>query len=102
VTALGMTVVGVLLAADLALVMIIGVLLRRARRVDTAFAAVLAQRSRWHWVRPDGTAPDPTAQTEPLTEGQRIVAEYESNSIAEPCELAEAIDRALWRALNRQ
>lgn len=38
---------------------------------------------------------DPTAQTEPLTKGQQIVADYESSMIAEPCELAEAIDAAL-------
>lgn len=38
---------------------------------------------------------DPTAQTEPLTRGQQIVADYESSMIAEPCELAAAIDQAL-------
>jgi hypothetical protein len=38
---------------------------------------------------------DPTAQTEPLTEGQKIVAAYERDMVAEPCELAESIDVAL-------
>lgn len=38
---------------------------------------------------------DPTAQTEPLTEGQKIVAAYEADTIAEPCELAAAIDKAI-------
>ena len=52
----------------------------------------------WRWLRPDGTPVDPTAQTCPLTEGQRIVAAWEANPIAEPCELAEAIDQAIWRA----
>ena len=35
---------------------------------------------------------DPTAQTLPLTRGQQIVADYEMDIIAEPCELAQAID----------
>jgi hypothetical protein len=38
---------------------------------------------------------DPTAQTEPLTLGQKIVAAYETDMIAEPCELAAAIDKAV-------
>jgi hypothetical protein len=38
---------------------------------------------------------DRTAQTEPLTIGQRTVANYEMNMIAEPAELAEAIDAAI-------
>lgn len=38
---------------------------------------------------------DPTAQTKPLTEGQKIVAAYETDTIAEPCELAASIDVAL-------
>ncbi len=38
---------------------------------------------------------DATAQTEPLTEGQKIVAAYERDMVAEPCELAESIDVAL-------
>ena len=38
---------------------------------------------------------DPTAQTEPLTTGQRLVSEWERDIIAEPCELAEAIDAAI-------
>lgn len=44
---------------------------------------------------------DPTAQTEPLTEGQRIVASYEASMIAEPCELAESIDMALMLEYER-
>ena len=56
----------------------------------------------WRWVTPDGTPADPTAQTEPLTVGQRIVADHEADMIAEPCELAEAIDRAIWKALQQQ
>ncbi len=58
------------------------------------------QTTKWRWVRPDGSPVDPTAQTTPLTVGQRIVADYETNLIAEPCELAEAIDRAIWEALR--
>jgi hypothetical protein len=38
---------------------------------------------------------NPTAQTEPLTAGQRIVAAYEADMIAEPCELATLIDNAI-------
>lgn len=38
---------------------------------------------------------DPTAQTGPLTKGQQIVAKYEADMIAEPCELAAAIDQSL-------
>lgn len=43
---------------------------------------------------------DPTAQTEPLSEGQKIVAQYEKDVIAEPCELAAAIDLALIRSFR--
>lgn len=39
--------------------------------------------------------PDPTAQTEPLTIGQRIVADWESSIFGEPCDLAEVIDKAI-------
>jgi hypothetical protein len=42
---------------------------------------------------------DPTAQTEPLTVGQRIVAGYETDLISEPCEYAEAIDAAIAAAI---
>jgi len=35
---------------------------------------------------------DPTAQSGVLTPGQKIVADYESDMIAEPCELAKMID----------
>lgn len=45
--------------------------------------------------------PDPTAQTEPLTTGQRIVAAHESSLIAEPCELAAAIDGALYEVVQK-
>lgn len=45
----------------------------------------------------EGRAKDPTAQTLPLTKGQQIVADYEMDMIAEPCELAEAIDKAIVR-----
>jgi hypothetical protein len=38
---------------------------------------------------------DPTAQTEPLTAGQQIVAAWETDIIAEPCELAECIDQRI-------
>lgn len=38
---------------------------------------------------------DPTAQSGILTRGQKIVADYERDMIAEPCELAAAIDKAL-------
>lgn len=38
---------------------------------------------------------DPTAQTEPLTIGQQVVAAWETDAIAEPCELAAAIDMAI-------
>lgn len=38
---------------------------------------------------------DPTAMTGPLTIGQQIVATYEGDMIAEPCELAAAIDTAI-------
>ena len=44
---------------------------------------------------------DPTAQTEPLTIGQRIVSAYEQNMIAEPCELAEEIDKAIESEAKR-
>ena len=38
---------------------------------------------------------DPTAQTEPLTIGQQIVAAHELDMIAEPCDLAQRIDDAI-------
>ncbi|WP_296206150.1 hypothetical protein [uncultured Hyphomicrobium sp.] len=44
---------------------------------------------------PDARMADPTAQTEPLTTGQLIVAEWETNPIYEPCNLAQAIDDAI-------
>ena len=44
------------------------------------------------------TANDPTAQELPLTQGQQLVADYEMDQIAEPCELAEAIDKAIGAA----
>lgn len=44
---------------------------------------------------------DPTAMTEPLTEGQKIVAAWERDMIAEPCELAESIDTALMLEYER-
>lgn len=47
---------------------------------------------------PKDMPPDPTAQTEPLTIGQQIVASWETDAIAEPCELAGAIDRAIREA----
>ena len=59
-----------------------------------------APTASWQWLRPDGTPADPTAQTEPLTRGQQIVARYQESLIAEPCELAEAIDRAIWDAVG--
>lgn len=40
---------------------------------------------------------DTTAQTEPLTAGQRLVADYERDMISEPCDLAAAIDAELAR-----
>jgi hypothetical protein len=46
-------------------------------------------------------AADKTAQTEPLTEGQKIVAKWEADMIAEPCELADMIDTALIEAWDR-
>lgn len=57
-----------------------------------------AQHLDWVWAHVDGTPVDPTAQTEPLTTGQQIVARHEEDMIAEPCELAEAIDKAIWEA----
>jgi hypothetical protein len=36
-----------------------------------------------------------TAQTEPLTEGQKIVAAYEGDAHADPHELAQSVDVAL-------
>jgi hypothetical protein len=44
---------------------------------------------------------DPTAQSEWLTPGQKIVAEHESDMISEPCELADLIDRVLAEEMNR-
>lgn len=41
---------------------------------------------------------DPSAMTGPLTIGQQIVATHESDMIAEPCELAAAIDTAIAAA----
>ena len=39
---------------------------------------------------------DPTAQTEPLTAGQKVVAQWETDgSLFEPCELAQLIDDAI-------
>lgn len=58
------------------------------------------ETTKWSWTLPDGSPVDPTAQTDPITKGQQIVADYEMNMIAEPCELAEAIDRAIWEAAN--
>jgi hypothetical protein len=46
-------------------------------------------------------ARDKTAQTEPLTEGQKIVADWENDHIGEPCELATVIDMALIEAWER-
>ncbi len=48
----------------------------------------------------DGTAKDPTAKGPNLTAGQQIVAKWESDKIAEPCELAAMIDRALMAAIQ--
>lgn len=42
---------------------------------------------------------DPTAQTEQLTAGQQIVAAWETDIIAEPCELAECIDNRIAAAV---
>ena len=50
------------------------------------------------WVKIEDV--DPTAQTEPLTIGQKIVADYETSLIAEPCELAAAIDEAIAAAVD--
>lgn len=47
---------------------------------------------------PYKVAADPTAQTLPLTRGQSIVSCYEMDLIAEPCDLAEMIDKALAQA----
>ena len=44
-----------------------------------------------------GILRDLTAQTGPLTKGQLIVAQYETDPIAEPCELAQMIDDAIDR-----
>lgn len=55
----------------------------------------------WRWLRPDGTPADPTAQTEPLTRGQMLVADYERGFFGEPCYLAEAIDHAIWEAVTQ-
>lgn len=54
----------------------------------------------WLWTLTDGSPVDPTAQAGPVTKGQQIVADYEMDVIAEPRELAEAIDRAIWEAVN--
>jgi hypothetical protein len=45
---------------------------------------------------------DPTAQTEPLTAGQQIVAAWETDIIAEPCELAECIDQRIAAAVKAE
>jgi hypothetical protein len=50
---------------------------------------------KWRQPRP---APDPTAQSGDLTIGQRLVADYEMDSIAELSELAAAIDREIEKA----
>ena len=44
---------------------------------------------------------DPTAQSGPLTTGQRIVATYESDMISEPCDLAEMIGDECGRRTAR-
>ncbi len=44
---------------------------------------------------------DPTAQTEPLTIGQQLVSAWETDKIAEPCELAEWIDEQIDAAYKR-
>jgi hypothetical protein len=49
----------------------------------------------WPWTHPDGSPVDPTGQMEPLTKGQTLVANYEMSMIAEPAELAEAIDKSI-------
>lgn len=47
-------------------------------------------------------ARDRTAVTEPLTVGQKLVAQWETGAgMSEPADLAEAIDRALACSLTR-
>lgn len=56
-----------------------------------------------HWPSPVGPyEQDRTAQTEPLTDGQKIVAWWESTtSASEPADLADKIDEALSEAFRR-
>ena len=61
----------------------------------------MTNKPRWRPIetaRQDGTPADPTAETEPLTTGQQIAAIFDADLFAEPCDLAEAIDRAIWEA----
>jgi hypothetical protein len=47
---------------------------------------------------------DRTAQTEPLTPGQRVVAAWEMSPIGEPADLADMIDDEIddeWRKFER-
>jgi hypothetical protein len=66
---------------------------------DTGGKAVAEEKD--GTTNPYTLARDKTAQTEPLTEGQKIVADWENNNIAEPCELATVIDMALIEAWER-
>lgn len=69
---------------------------------DQPFVAAFAATERGLYRAVDGSwvEVDPTAQTEPLTIGQQIVADYENDMIAEPCELAAAIDIAIATAVD--
>lgn len=69
---------------------------------DQPFVAAFAATERGLFRAVDGSwvEVEPTAQTEPLTIGQQIVADYEMDLIAEPCELAAAIDTAIATAVD--
>ena len=75
-----------------------------AVNADTWMIATPADEN-WHGVvaalrtPPARKMTDPTAITGPLTIGQQIVADHEKNMIAEPCELAAAIDAAISAAV---
>lgn len=89
-------VAAVMVIANAVLILVNLRALRRIWHTQMVLNTLVRRERRWRWSLPDGTPPDPTAQDGVLTEGQRIVAAYEQDVIGEPCELAEAIDRAIW------
>lgn len=69
---------------------------------DQPFVAAFAATERGLYRAVDGSwvEVEPTAQAESLTIGQQIVADYEMDLIAEPFELAAAIDTAIATAVD--